>query len=63
MQPLDVSVFSPLEGFYRRALAAQEIQSDSSPIGKIAFLNCYFIAREAAMVESIIKPGWKASGL
>jgi hypothetical protein len=44
-------------------LAAQEIQSDSSPIGKITFLNCYFKAREATMVESVIKLGWKASGL
>jgi hypothetical protein len=58
-----VSVFSPLKGFYRRALAAQEIQSDSSPVGKIAFLNCYSKARELAMVELIIKPGWKAAGL
>ena len=63
MQLLDVSVFSPLKGFYRRTLMEQEIQLDSSLIGKIIFLNCYFKAREAVMVESIIKPGWKASGL
>ena len=36
---------------------------DSSPIGKICFLECYQKARIEAIVASNIKSGWKASGL
>jgi hypothetical protein len=63
LQPLDLSVFSPLKRFYRQELSAQEIQSDLSPIGKVTFLHCYIKARVATMIESTIKAGWKAAGL
>lgn len=63
LQPLDLSVFSPLKQFYRKELSNQQIQSDLSPIGKVTFLHCYIKARVATMIESTIKAGWKAAGL
>jgi 4-hydroxybenzoate polyprenyltransferase len=55
LQPLDISIFSPLKGTYRRELSKAQIQSDSSPIGKITFLNCYVKARDATLTPSNIK--------
>ena len=66
LQPLDLSVFSPLKGAYRKRieylLATMEI-SDSSPIGKRTFLVNYCGARDDVFIERIIKAGWKATGL
>ena len=39
------------------------VLTDSSPIGKRNFLNCYYIARKEALSAKIIKSGWKATGL
>ncbi|CAG9953199.1 unnamed protein product [Clonostachys rosea f. rosea IK726] len=63
LQPLDLSIFSPLKGSYRRHLSQQQIQTDSSPIGKATFLKCYHLARQAALTPSNILAGWKASGM
>jgi hypothetical protein len=37
--------------------------TDSSPLGKRNFLNCYYKARKKALSEQIIKAGWRATGL
>ncbi|KID59616.1 transposase, partial [Metarhizium hybridum] len=63
LQPLDLSVFSPLKHFYRKEVGSLSLLTDSSPIGKQNFLLCYQKAREQALSSSNIKGGWKASGL
>jgi len=63
LQPLDLSVFSPLKRSYRKQLGYLNILTDSSPLGKQNFLLCYQKARKDALTISNIKSGWKASGL
>ncbi|ESZ92697.1 transposase [Sclerotinia borealis F-4128] len=63
LQPLDLSVFSPLKNAYRHALNNLNSLSDSTPIGKRSFLHCYQKARMEALIVHNIKAGWKASGL
>lgn len=63
LQPLDLSVFSPVKKAYRKELSNHVEADDSTPIGKITFLKCYIKAREAGITISNIKGGWKASGL
>jgi hypothetical protein len=63
LQPLDLSVFSPLKHSYRKQIGYLSQQTDSSPIGKQNFLNCYQKARKDGLTISNIKSGWKASGL
>jgi 4-hydroxybenzoate polyprenyltransferase len=63
LQPLDLSIFSPLKHAYRKRLGALALQNDSTPIGKQNFLNCYKQAREDALTEKNCKQGWAASGL
>jgi len=62
LQPLDVSVFSPL----KRALAAETDAAsrlDSSRIPRIEWTSMYIRAREQAFRSSNILSGWKATGL
>ncbi|KAM4067331.1 DDE superfamily endonuclease [Hirsutella rhossiliensis] len=61
LQPLDLSVFSPLKHYYRKQLGFLSLLTDSSPIGKQNFLICYQRAREQALSASNIKSGWKAT--
>jgi 4-hydroxybenzoate polyprenyltransferase len=63
LQPLDLSVFSSLKSHYRTAVGFLALLTDSSPIGKQNFLNCYSKARKEALSAKIIKAGWKATGL
>jgi hypothetical protein len=63
LQPLDVGVFSPLKTAYRREIGNLYIQSDETPIGKRAFLMCYFKARAQGLADRNIRAGWKATGL
>jgi 4-hydroxybenzoate polyprenyltransferase len=63
LQPLDLSVFSPLKHAYRKRLGALALFNDSTPIGKQNFLNCYKLARIDALTVINCKAGWKASGL
>ena len=63
LQPLDLSVFSPLKTAYRRRLNFLSFLTDSTPIGKRNFLICYSRAREVSLTAFNIKAGWKASGL
>ncbi|GAB0139100.1 putative DDE endonuclease domain-containing protein [Epichloe bromicola] len=63
LQPLDLSVFSPLKYYYRKQIGFLSLLTDSSPVGKQNFLICYQRAREQALSASNIKGGWKATGL
>jgi 4-hydroxybenzoate polyprenyltransferase len=63
LQPLDLSIFSPLKAAYRKELYKLSSLIDSTPIGKRNFLICYQKARQASITSSNIKAGWKASGL
>jgi hypothetical protein len=63
LQPLDLSVFSPLKSHYRKEVGFLGLLTDSSPIGKQNFLSCYAKARKEALSAKIIKAGWKATGL
>jgi hypothetical protein len=62
LQPLDVSVFSPL----KRALAAETDAAsrlDSGRISRIEWTSMYIRARQQAFRSSNILSGWKATGL
>lgn len=63
LQPLDLSIFSPLKRAYRKHLSALLITNDSTPIGKRKFLECYKQARIDALTYLNCKQGWSASGL
>jgi hypothetical protein len=60
---LDLSIFSPLKGAYRKQLSNLSLMTDSTPIGKRNFLLCYQKARKASLIALNIKAGWKATGL
>ena len=62
LQPLDVSVFSPL----KRALTAETDAAsrlDSSRIQRVDWTKMYIRAREKALISANILSGWKATGL
>ena len=63
LQPLDLSIFSPLKASYRKELNLLGSLLDSAPIGKRNFLLCYYRARETAITAPNIQAGWKATGL
>jgi hypothetical protein len=63
LQPLDVAVFGPVKRYYTSHLGRHPTISDSSPIGKSIFLQCYLKARELGMTEKNIIAGWRAAGL
>ena len=57
LQPLDLSIFSPLKSAYRKELSNLSLLTDSTPIGKRNFLYCYKKAREKSLVPWNIKAG------
>jgi hypothetical protein len=62
LQPLDVSVFSPL----KRALAAETDAAsrlDAGRVQRVDWTNMYIRAREKAFISANIISGWKATGL
>ena len=63
LQPLDLSIFSPLKASYRKELNLLGSLIDSAPIGKRNFLLCYYKAREASITAGNILAGWRATGL
>ena len=65
LQPLDLSIFSPLKRAYRNRLdrLLSMAIDDTSVIGKRAFLECYHQARSITLTEANIKAGWRATGL
>jgi len=65
LQPLDLSIFSPLKRAYRNRLdrLLSMAIDDTSVVSKRAFLECYYQARSVAFTEANIKVGWQATGL
>jgi hypothetical protein len=63
LQPLDISVFSPVKAAYRDELAESDVLIDSSPISKMTFLECYSKARLVGLTAYNIRAGWRGSGL
>ena len=62
LQPLDLSVFSPLKHAYRKRLGTVALLNDSSLIRKQNFMKCYKRAREDALTPTNCRQGWSASG-
>ncbi|KAL8364922.1 hypothetical protein RB595_004887 [Gaeumannomyces hyphopodioides] len=63
LQPLDLSVFSPLKHAYRQKLGSQALFTCSTVVGKRQFLTAYAYARTKAFTPYIITSGWRATGL
>ena len=63
LQPLDLSVFSPLKHTYRKLLNQMNSWSESTVVGKQLMLKCILQARKQAITAHNIKSGWRAGGL
>ena len=66
LQPLDISIFSPLKGQYRREINninTYGISVESTPLAKAQFLQAYEKARTAAFTKRNIISGWRGTGL
>jgi DDE superfamily endonuclease/Tc5 transposase DNA-binding domain/helix-turn-helix, Psq domain len=63
LQPLDISIFSPVKSYYRQALSEYEDCNDTTPAGKRIFLECYHKARTRGLTSQNAKAGWRGSGL
>jgi 4-hydroxybenzoate polyprenyltransferase len=63
LQPLDLSIFSPLKTAYRQHIGNLAFQTDMAPIGKKDFLRCYYLTRQTSLTSKNILAGWKASGI
>ena len=63
LQPLDLSIFSPLKSAYRKLIDDYNLTTDSAPIHKRKFIECYALARKEAIIGRNIRAGWKATGL
>ncbi|KAL2116265.1 hypothetical protein VTJ04DRAFT_8432 [Mycothermus thermophilus] len=63
LQPLDLAVFGPLKGAYRKKISHYSSPTDSSIVGKQNLLICLAAARKEAITAHNIKSGWRASGL
>jgi 4-hydroxybenzoate polyprenyltransferase len=63
LQPLDLSIFSPLKTAYRKERGFLLQLNDSTVVGKRNFLECYRKARLAALTVQNMKSRWKATGL
>ena len=63
LQPLDLSVFSPLKHAYRKYLNNINTWAESTVVGKQVMLDYILRARREAMTAQNAKAGWKATGL
>jgi 4-hydroxybenzoate polyprenyltransferase len=63
LQPLDLSIFSPLKHAYRKYLNNINTWAESTVVGKRTMLRCLLKARQDAITARNIKTGWKAAGL
>ena len=63
LQPLDLSVFSPLKHTYRKLLNKINSWSESTVLGKQMMIKCIVEARKQVITAHNIKAGWRASGL
>ena len=63
LQPLDLSVFSPLKPAYRKWASQLFHQSSTAPFGKLGFLICLQKACIESFTAHNIKSGWRVTGL
>ena len=57
LQPLDLTDFSPLKAAYRTHMGESTTDDEASIASKVAFLECYYKARQLAMAERNIRSG------
>ena len=62
LQPCNVSVFTPLKGFYREKVD-RLYRGGANTVGKEHFTSLYSLAREKAFTKKNILAGWAACGL
>ena len=63
LQPLDLSIFSPLKTYYRQEVTAFGLTVDSAPVLKAMFVTCYDRAYVKAFTPKNIKSGLNAAGI
>lgn len=63
LQPLDLSIFSPLKHTYRKLLNKTTSWTESTVVGKQLMIKCIIEARKQAITAHNIKAGWRAAGL
>jgi hypothetical protein len=63
LQPLDLAPFSVLKTRYRNEIRALSALDDAAPIKKERFVVSYNKAREEALLDRVIRAGWRAAGL
>ena len=63
LQPLDLSVFSPLKHAYRKHLNNINTWAESTVVGKQIMLDCILRARREAVTAQNARARWKATGL
>jgi hypothetical protein len=63
LQPLDLTPFSVLKTRYRNEIRALSALDDAAPVKKERFVISYNKAREEALLERVIRAGWRAAGL
>lgn len=62
LQPLDNSVFNASKAAYRKELASLARLTDSEPIDKINFIQCYAKARKEGMTRKNVQAGFRTTG-
>jgi len=63
LQPLDVSVFSPLKAGYKKAIQSMTNFENVPPADKQLFLQAYTEARRNTLTEYTICNGFKATSI
>jgi hypothetical protein len=63
LQPLDLAPFLVLKSRYRNEIQALSALNNAAPIKKERFVVLYNKAREEALLDRVIRAGWRASGL
>jgi len=63
LQPLDVSVFSPLKAGYRKAIQPMTNFENAPLADKYLFLQAYTEARRNTLTERTVRNGFRATGI
>nr|ABG26270.1 transposase [Ophiostoma ulmi] len=63
LQPLDLTVFSLLKGYFRKEMEKVSTDDASVVCNKRTFIKSYSIARTAALTSQNIRSGWRTAGL
>ena len=63
LQLLNLAVFLSLKTLYRKQVKFLSLLTNSTPIEKRNFLQCYYKARLDALTARNIQSGWQAAGL